>query len=327
MSVLVTGGSGFVGSHVVEVLLSKEHDVVCPVRNPLSSRHLEKMPVRIASLDRLEALLDEVRPEYVFHIAGATRALDYEGYRRANVELTGRLLDLLSRSEAMSTLKRFVLVSSQAASGPSIHGSSFRTEEDPPSPVSLYGRSKLEAEKLVLQRSGEIPVTIVRPPTVFGPRDVDVLGVFKCARFRVAPCIAGPDRFVSIIYVKDLADGILAAAFSPNAVGETYFLANPKPVIWRQFAVRVAKLMGYRATALPVPVSIMRMAAWCGDLKGRISDTPPLLRSEKLLDITQVAWVCSSEKAYRQLGWRPKVPLDEAIRKTAAWYRTHGWIR
>ena len=327
MRCLVTGGTGFIGSHVVELLLAKGWDVVCPVRSPSSCRYLRGTTARIISLDSLKSSLREMHElDCVIHVAGATRALNYQGYYQANVELTRNLLALLKRSPGGKSLRRFILVSSQAAAGPSIDDLTFRVESDPPSPVSLYGRSKLEAEQLVASYAQDLPVTVVRPPAVFGPRDVDVLGVFKCARYRLAPCIAGPDRLVSIIYVEDLAEGIVSAALSPEAEGQTYFMANREPVIWRQFALLVARVMGYRAAALPVPLSVMRLAACAGDLMGRIRGVPPLMRSEKLQDITQLAWVCSSEKAYNELNWQPAVPLDEAIRRTADWYREQGWV-
>lgn len=327
MLFFVTGATGFIGSHVVELLLKRGWEVVCPVRKPSSCRNLKGAPARIIPLEETESVLRQIAEPYrVIHIAGATRAFDYSGYYEANVQLTRRLLEAIRSSKSRSSLKRFVLVSSQAASGPSPDGGTYRIESDPPSPVSLYGRSKLEAEQVAATYGKELPLTVVRPPTVFGPRDVDVLGLFKCARLRLAPCVAGPDRLVSIVYVEDLAAGIVSAALSPDAEGEIYFMANPEPVVWREFALRIAQVMGYRAATVAVPLALMRIAACAGDLVSRVRGVPSLLRSEKLQDIAQLAWICSSEKAYRQLNWLPKVPLDEAIRRTALWYRDHGWL-
>ncbi len=244
----------------------------------------------------------------------------------SNVELTRLLLELCAIQQETSPVTRFVLVSSQAAAGPSHTGGAPVTETDPESPVSLYGRSKLEAEKVTRSFSTCVPITIVRPPTVFGPRDRDVLGVFKCARDRLAPCLAGPDRLVSVVYVEDLVDGILAAALASESVGQTYFLANPEPVVWREFALAVARVMGFRAWALPIPLGAMRLAALAGDMAGKLSGIPRLFRSEKLDEMKQIAWVCSPEKAFRELKWRPVTPLDRGVAKTADWYRAHGWI-
>lgn len=327
MRCLVTGGTGFIGSHLVELCLSRGWKLVCPVRNVSALRHLEGLRAEVVSLDRLEELVSEgAEIDYVIHLAGATRALHYEDYRKANVEYPRRLLELFSRPNVRQSLKKFVLVSSQAAAGPADPDGTPVKESDPPRPVSLYARSKLEAEQLATSFMDNLPITIVRPPTVFGPRDTDVLGVFRAARFRIAPYLAGRDRLVSIIYVEDLVRGILHAAVSPESAGETYFLANPEPVVWREFTRQVAEILGYRAVSLPIPVSAMKLVGMGGDLIGRISRTPQLVRSEKVAEMKQIAWVCSAEKAAGRLGWKAAVPLDRAIAATAQWYRDNGWI-
>lgn len=324
---LVTGATGFIGSHVVEHCLARGWEVVCPVRDAAALRHLAGLKAEVVLLDSLERQLRE-GPEihYVFHVAGATRALDYRGYYHANVEFTRRLLDLFCQSPPTQSLRRFVLVSSQAAAGPADSDGTPVTEADAPRPVSLYGRSKREAEELAMGYMDRIPVIIIRPPTVFGPRDVDVLGVFRAARFRVAPCLAGPDRLVSIIYVDDLVRGILEAATSPRAVGETYFLANPDPVIWREFTLQVARILGYPAVCLPVPLAVMNLAGLGGDLIGRLRGSAQLFRSEKVHEMKHIAWVCSPQKAADHLGWKTAIPIDLAIAATARWYRERGWI-
>ncbi|MFH1114428.1 MAG: NAD(P)-dependent oxidoreductase [Pseudomonadota bacterium] len=327
MRFLVTGGTGFVGSHMAELLISRGYDVVCPVRNISSVKHLEGIPARVVGLDQLESELSQGPPfDYVIHAAGATRALDYDEYYRANVAFTRQLLESILRVQGADALKRFVLVSSQAVSGPSPDDGTCCLESDPPRPVSHYGRSKLEGERTAMEFSGRLPVTVVRPPTVFGPRDRDVLGLFKCARYRLAPCIAGPDRLVGIVYVEDLVEGILGAALAPDAEGGCYFLANPEPVIWREFALLVARVLGFHALAVPVPLSVLKLAALAGDLSGRIRGSAALFRSEKFEEMRQRAWVCSSEKAYAEIGWKPRTPLAEAVGKTGRWYKDHGWI-
>jgi len=324
---LVTGATGFIGSHAVDALLSRGYDVVCVVRNVSALRNLAPAGAQVIALDNMESAMEAGPPvDYVIHIAGATRALNYESYRMANVDLTRRLLELFDRPGRRENLKRFVFISSQAAGGPSPNSGSGVVETDPVRPVSLYGRSKLEAERTVVEFSERVPVTIIRPPTVFGPRDVDVLGVFKCARFRIAPCIAGPERLVSIIYVEDLVEGILEASFSRKSEGETYFLANSEPVIWRAFCLEVARVLGYHAIAVPVPLFVMKIVAKTGDVIAGFTGRAPLLRTEKLEEMRQMAWVCSTEKACRDLRWKPRTPLSEAIEKTARWYKEHGWL-
>jgi len=324
---MVTGATGFIGSHMVELLLAEGLQVVCPVRNPHVLRHLGGLPVHIIPIDSLKTEIRRFSDiDYVIHVAGATRANNYDAYRVANVDFTTMLLEIFNSSPARESLKRFVLVSSQACVGPSPDNGSPVTEERPEAPLSMYGRSKLEAEKIAATFMNELPITIVRPPTVFGPRDMDVLGVFKCACYRFTPCIAGPDRLVSIIYVKDLVRGILAAARADVAKGGSYFLSNPEPVIWREFGLRIAQVMGCRAVTLPVPVPVMKLLSLAGEFAGRITGKPRLLRTEKFQEIRQLAWVCSPDKALRELDWRPTTSLDQAIEETAKWYMDHGWI-
>ncbi|MFC1836370.1 NAD-dependent epimerase/dehydratase family protein [Thermodesulfobacteriota bacterium] len=322
---MVTGGTGFVGSNLVDFLLSEGWEVACPVRDTSALRHLRGTPVEVFPLDQLEARLSEsTQFDFVFHLAAATRALRLQDYRVVNVDLTGRLLDLFTPPD--HNLKRFVLVSSQAAAGPCQVDGTPVLESDDPRPLSMYGRSKLEAEQLAQGYTDRVPITIVRPPTVFGPRDVDVLDVFKLARFRLAPCLAGPDRLVSIIYVEDLVRGILAAALSEKSIGETYFLANKEPVIWKKFVLTVARVMGYEAIPLPIPLAIGKAVARLSDLKGRLTGTPALMRTEHFEEMIQDAWVCATQKAARDLGWQAETPIEEAIRATEAWYRTHEWL-
>jgi len=327
MRFLVTGATGFIGSHVTDLILARGDEAVCPVRNPSALRHLTGTRAEVAPMNMLEdRALNGSRFDYVIHVAGGTRSIDYESFRRANVELTRRLLMLFATPQLASDLKRFLLVSSQGAAGPSPDGRTPVKESDPPRPVSMYGRSKLEAEEVALTFKEQIPLTIVRPATVFGPRDVDTLGVFKSPRYRVAAFLAGPDRLVSIIHVEDLADGILHAALSPASVGQTYFLANSTPVVWREFALETARILGYRVLPLPIPLHLARLVGHIGDLLTRFGKSPMLFRSDKFQDMKQLAWVCSPEKVWRELNWQCRIPLETAIEKTAAWYRDHGWI-
>ena len=327
MKALVTGGTGFVGSHVVELLLEEGWEVVCPVRDARNLRNLSGVKVRIIPFEGIE---QEARRtpgfNFVIHAAGATRGLNYEQYRQANVEGTRSLLEILARLPLGSTFRRFVLVGSQAAAGPCAEPGVPVAESDNPRPVSLYGKSKLEAERVVLSFACRLPVTIVRPSTVFGPKDRDVLGVFRCAQHGFSPYLGGPDRLFSVIYVEDLARGIREAATAAVQSGETYFLANKTPVSWREFTGEVARVMGCRTMNVPIPLAVMRLASLAGEVAGRVARSPQLLRREKFDEMKQSGWVCSTEKAKRELNWEAQTPLHEALRKTVGWYRATGWL-
>lgn len=328
MRFLLTGAAGFIGSHLCDALTARGHETLCVGRNParpgfLDGRHAsELMP-----WDDLEACLSDTDPfDYVIHAAGATRAFDYHGYLAGNVTPTRRLLEMLVRTRAGRRLRRFVLVSSQAAAGPSPDGVSPVLESDAPAPVSPYGRSKLEAERVAKRFGNQLSVTIVRPPAVFGPRDKDTLGVFRAAQWRFAPYITGAALLVSVVYVKDLVQAIIHAGESDSAAGETFFLANQAPEVWKDFCVSAGLALARRCIPLPIPLGVVKVMGKAGDVVGRLRNTPTLMRSDKFEEMRRKGWVCSSEKAQRLLGWKAETPLMGALIETAQWYQDQGWL-
>ena len=251
---------------------------------------------------------------------------DYRGYSEANVESTRRLLELFSNPVTNSNLKRFVLIGSQAACGPSPDDGTPITESDPLCPVSLYGRSKLEAEEVALSFTDRVPVTIVRPPTVFGPRDTDVLGVFKCTRYPLAPCLAGPDRMISIIYVEDLVAGILTAALASKSRWRGLLFGQPE-------ARGLERIRPTGCSDCRLSLDYAARASACNETRGSgrrfarqgAQDSSTFQVGEAGRDETDSLGLLSG-KAYRHLRWRPGTPLSAAIEKTLEWYRAHGWV-
>lgn len=327
MRCIVTGATGFIGSHLTEFLSNNGSEVICPVRNINRLRYLKSIEARVITFENLEyELAKNNKLDYVFHLAGATRALDYAGYRAANVDLTKYFLDLILNKVDLKFFKRFVFVSSQAVSGPASSPDSFITEQDPPNPISLYGRSKMEAETIVRQYGVHIPYVIIRPSTVFGPYDIDVLGVFKSCKYRIAPCLTGKNRKVSVIFVKDLVRGIKTAAFSEHSTRGTYFITDPEPVVWRDFIREIANVMGVRVFILPIPGFILRFLGLGADILGKFSGKPFLFRTEKIDEMDQWFWVCSSERARIDFGWAPQNSLRDNLQKTFDWYKKEGWL-
>jgi len=324
---VVTGATGFVGSHLIDYLLASGADIVCPVRNPNNLKCLTNKNVTITTFDELEKEIgSKGNLDYFFHIAGATRALSYKDYHSANVELTERLLQLILRATDSKFFKRFVFISSQAVSGPAANSITPVTESDAPNPVSWYGRSKLEAEQVVQKYFDKIPSVIIRPSTVFGPRDTDVLGVFKSCKYHLAPCLTGKDRMVSVIYVEDLIHGIIEAALSNETSGKTYFLTNQEPVVWRDFIREVGRLMESSVVFLPIPKFVLKPFGFISDLVGKLTGTPSLFRTEKIREMDQWFWICSPKSAQRDFGWVAKNELSQSLTKTYLWYKAQGWL-
>ena len=227
MRALVTGGQGFVGSHLCERLVAQGHRVRVLARPSSELRHLSGIEVEVVRADVTEpaGLPSAVAGcDVVFHVAGALRGLREQDLFRVNADGTRNLVGAAVAAEPR--LARFVYVSSLAAAGPSLGGSTPRTEDMPPEPLTWYGRSKLAGESAVRSVAG-LSWTILRPAIVFGPRERDLLRYFRLARRGCLPVVGFSDRYYSLIYVEDLAEGLVRAAEAPAAVGQIYFLAGP----------------------------------------------------------------------------------------------------
>jgi len=312
----VTGGSGFIGSHLCERLLACGHRVRVLARPGSALANLQGLDLEVVrgGLEG-EGLEQAVAgADWVFHLAGALKGFREADLMRVNRDGTRRLLEAC-RGHAPAA--RFLLVSSLAAAGPG-----ELTEDAPPRPLTWYGRSKLAAEREVLD-SGLASV-ILRPPVVFGPRDRDVLGYFRAAR-RFLPVPGRTERRYSLIYAPDLADGLLRAAQTPCPSGEIFHLTGPA-LTWAAFGRRIAAALGRPAPVLALPEAAVRLCGHAADLWARLRGRPSIFSSQKVMEMLAPGWVASPEKAARVLGWTAPTGLDAALAATVAWYRDHGWL-
>ncbi|MFN3595921.1 MAG: NAD-dependent epimerase/dehydratase family protein [Rubricoccaceae bacterium] len=327
MTVFLTGGTGFVGSHLAEALLARGAAVRALVRT--DARWLRGQPVQTVRGDLfdVEALREGLRgADVVFHIAGLTRAPDAAALERANVEGTVRLLDAAAEAlGAGSPLRRVVVTSSLAAVGPS--GATPLTEAAPLRPISAYGRSKARMEAAVAAHALAPYTTVVRPPAVYGPRETDIFTMIRTAdRQRVFPVVGdGRTPRLDLVYVRDLVAGLLAAAEAEAAAGETFFLGGAHGYAWDEIHAAVAEALGHRVLRVPVAPVLVRPIGALVEGVGRLAGRYPPLNREKAAEAAE-AWLASSAKAARLLGYAPAVSLREGMRETVAWYRAEGWL-
>lgn len=327
-TVVVTGASGFVGSHLVDRLLADGARVRCPVRASSRMRWLDPTRVDVARVDfederSLAAAVGGCRT--VFHVAGATRAPNEAAYRRANEDVTRRLVRACRAAGAATD--RFVLMSSLAAAGPSTPGRPL-VEDDPPAPVSPYGRSKLGGETALREEAGDaIAWTVVRPPSVYGPREEDFLKLVRMARDGWVVRVRGRPQPVSVIHVSDLVEATVRAARTAGAVGHVYFIAHPRVTDFDEMARIAGRALGREQLRwISVPrrfvVAFGRVAGAVSAVLARDNPFPP----DRLADLLAPAWCCSPARAQSELDWSARIELQAGFADTIAWYRTEGWL-
>lgn len=325
---LVTGGTGFVGSHLAERLLADGAEVRALVRrDPKWLADVDVVPVAgdLFAGDALREAL--VGVDTVFHVAGLTRARTRAELDRANVDGT-RALVAAVREAAPGA--RVVAVSSLEAMGPNRVAADGQpvpaVETDVPRPVSMYGRSKAAMEAALWRERGDLWATVVRPPAVYGPREADIFEMIRgAARGLFAVVGDRHARRLSLVHVRDLVDGIARAARTDAADGETYFVGSPRGFSWTEVQRAMERALGRRTLRLPVPGPVVVAAGSVAEAVGkRTGRLPPLTRDKA--HAARHAWVCDIAKARRDLGYAPAVTLDDGMAEAVAWYRAAGWL-
>jgi dihydroflavonol-4-reductase len=324
--VLVTGANGFVGSHLTEALLARGYQVRCMVRRTSDLTFIQHLPVEWAYADvrdaeSLHVACQEV--DIVCHCAALTRALDQETFLRVNAQGTEALAQ--AAMAANPNLHRFLYVSSQSAAGPSKGAEDFRDESRPPQPLNWYSKSKLAGEQALLSLEGGLPLSIIRPSAIFGPRDRDFFAYFDLVRWHLQLQLGRIDRWYSFIYVRDLVELILLALENGIAVGQTYFGSGPAHT-YTELSEAIARAMDRRVLRIPLPESILTPIALGAKIQERLTGRPALLNEQRVRDMRQPYWLCSGEKARRELGFTARYTLETAIQETADWYRENGWL-
>jgi nucleoside-diphosphate-sugar epimerase len=320
--VLLTGASGFIGGRLRDTLLERGLDVIA-IRRKGSPASKKGRSVEAEYDDRaaLAKIVAAEKPDYVLHVAGATKGVSYGDFHRANVVPTENLIAAFEKEHP--ALERFVFVSSLAAFGPSSRDRAH-TESDIRRPIEFYGQSKLEAEHVV-ERS-KLPFTIVRPSGVYGPGDADYFNLFREVESGRNVFFGNEQRVFSAIYVDDLIDAILRVTTSANTIGKGYFVDDGRIVTWGEFQKAIVAASGRRAMTLRLPEAFVSIAAVAGETASRVDGKPRLFNRQKAKMGAQEAWTCRSDNLRADTGWSPAVPYEEGVRRAYAWYRAEKWL-
>jgi nucleoside-diphosphate-sugar epimerase len=324
--ILVTGATGLVASHLVERLLAKQYTVRCLLRYPDRRKWLGDLPVEVIKGDitdpeTLPPAVDGI--DALIHCAALTIAPTPKDYYRFNTEGTKNLLEACLK---LPNPPKFVFCSSQAAAGPSPPGRP-RTAKDTPQPITDYGKSKLQAEQLLMDAGNAIETVIIRPPAVFGPRDKDIFLYFKTiANWKIKPFFGSRHHLISVVYVEDLVEALILAMSVPQnrLPNEPLFVADPKPYTWSEIASHITQTLNTKALPITIPKPIVWLTAAINEL---VSGKSTAFNRQKAKEMLASSWWCDPTPAMESLNWNTTTPLPEAISKTTQWYREQGWMK
>ena len=323
---LVTGSNGFVGSHLVEALLSRGYEVTCLIRKTSNLRWLQGLNIEFVygELIAKDSLKNAVSgKDFVFHLGGLTKAKTKEDYYTANHLGTKNLVEAVDESNP--GIQRMVYVSTQAVVGPG-NDMTPLDEDAPCNPITDYGKSKLLGEEAVLSYKDKLPVTVVRPPAIYGPRDTEIFLFFKYIQNHIKPLFGFKENYLSLVYVKDLVEGICLAAESKKAVGQIYFTANEHPSSFSQAEEAIQKALDVKAMTVRIPVPLFVFFGFVSQLLSNLKGEAASFNPQKAREISARFWICDVSKAKRELGFETKYSLEQGAIETVRWYKQNGWL-
>ncbi|MBK7106816.1 MAG: NAD(P)-dependent oxidoreductase [Ignavibacteriae bacterium] len=323
---VVTGGTGFVGSHLVDLLLNKNFSVRCIVRKSSNLRWLKGKNVEIFETglydkEKLKPIFKDA--DYVYHVAGVVRSKNKEGFFKGNVETTRTILDTLI--EVNPNLKRLLIVSSLTACGPAENGNPC-TEETNPHPITTYGKSKLAEEELAKSYMDKLPITICRAPAIYGEREEDIYAMFKGFQKGIMTLVGFNNKKLSLIHGRDFVNGIYLASISDKAKSEIYFISSDEIYDWNQVSDAMEKAIGKKALRIRIPHFIIFIVGGISHLVNFFVSKPATFNWEKAKDFVQENWTCDISKAKRDFGYTQNISLDEGMKSTVDWYRVNKWL-
>ncbi len=316
--ILITGATGFVGSHIVEELVLNNYEVIAAIRKSSDLKWIKNCPVQFeyCSLNDEQNLSNLVsNVDVIIHCAGIVRALNWEKYKEVNVIGTQKIVQAVIKNK--NNVKKFIYISSQAAMGPSLtEKPKLLTEKE--TPVSNYGKSKLLAELEVKKLSGIIPYSIIRPASVYGPRDKDIFIFFNLVKHHLCPSTYAK-RLIQLIFVKDIAKVILKTIDNPKTDNKTYYLCDGNVYGWKDVATTIAKTNGIKTLPVVLFDFIFKIVANFYEIIAKITKKPQVLSKEKIVEMLQTYWTADNSDIIKDAGFE-FTKLENGAKITYNWY-------
>jgi nucleoside-diphosphate-sugar epimerase len=324
-SVLITGANGFVGARLCRAFASAGYQVCAGVRRTADVSALDRQAVvlRYGDITQSEDLREMVcEVDYVVHNAGIVKAKSRDVFTAVNVEGVRNVCRAVA--EHNPQVKRLVLISSLAACGPSLAGRRVR-EDDPPHPITPYGRSKLAGEEAAMTFIGELPLVVLRPSGVYGPGDKEVFAFFQSLNRHIRPCIGDTSRKLQLVHVDDVCRASLAACTSAVEPGRVYHIAEPRAYSLKEMIDILQRACGRWAIPLYMPSGLFRVISAISEGVFRAVGATPMLTREKAGELL-AEWEVDVTRAREELGFVAQVAFTRGAEETFAWYRRKGWL-
>lgn len=325
-SVLITGANGFVGARLSRTFISAGYDVLAGVRETANVSTLDSLDVtfRYGDITHYDGIPEVVSGvDYIIHNAGVVKAKSDEMFTAVNVNGVRNVCR--ATAEHNPKVKRLVLISSLAASGPSQNGRPVR-EDDTPHPVTTYGQSKLAGEQAAMEYTDSLPIIALRPSGVYGPGDKEVFSFFESLNRHIRPYIGDSSRKLQLVHVDDLCQSVLAACERDVESGRTYHIAEPRAYSLREMIDILQDASGRWALPLYVPSGIFRVIAAVSEGVFRVVGATPMLTREKAGELL-AEWEVDVTRAKQELAFEATIPFAQGAKETFAWYRQEGWLK
>ena len=330
MKILITGASGFIGSFIVEEALRRGFETWAAVRGSssrqfLTDERINFIELNLSSEEQLTEQLRGLQFDYVVHAAGVTKCLDKQDFHRINTEGTQHLVRVLLALQMR--INRFVYISSLSIMGAIREQQPYTEilESDVAKPNTAYGKSKLEAEKW-LATVKDLPYVILRPTGVYGPRERDYFMMAKSIQSHTDFAVGYKQQDITFVYVTDVVQAVFLA-LEKGVTGRKYFLSDGEVYQSSTFSNLIRKELGnpwwIRITA---PIWVLRVVTFIGEYVGRLTGKVTALNNDKYNIMRQRNWRCDIEPARKELGYEPKVKLEEGVRRSIQWYKDNKWL-